>query len=231
MFDQIEQGATRTLPIFPLPLVLMPGEALPLHIFEDRYRLMLVDIAETDDRFGISFLDMSETDDDRPEPGSVGCIAEVRESAMLDDGRSNISTFGIERYRIVRYLDDGKPYNVAEVEPIYDEDEPDGETIELAASAYELFGRVVKAALKLSGKEGPLPDLPKAEPEMLSFLIAAAFNFENELKYRMLASTSTKERLTEICETLERSVSQIEENADLHTAAKSNGHSKKKIGL
>ena len=83
------------LPIFPLSVVLFPGTPLPLHIFEPRYRQMLADCLAGDRRFGIT---PAGQDDEMPEPGTVGCIAEVRVNQELPDGRSNIVVLGGERF-------------------------------------------------------------------------------------------------------------------------------------
>ena len=88
------------LPIFPLPLVLLPNEILPLHIFEPRYRQMLVDAKAAKNIFGVSFFD-NEVDFEKPAVGSIGCAAEIRELQELPDGRSNILTGGLGRYRIL----------------------------------------------------------------------------------------------------------------------------------
>ncbi|WP_162551907.1 hypothetical protein, partial [Klebsiella pneumoniae] len=64
-----------------------------------------------------------------------------------------------------------------------------------------------------------------------SFLITAAFNFDNERKYRLLEMTSTSERLTDLRDVLEKTVDQIEESAEIQDVAKQNGHSKKKLDL
>ncbi|MEQ1923045.1 MAG: LON peptidase substrate-binding domain-containing protein, partial [Pyrinomonadaceae bacterium] len=88
------------LPIFPLPLVMVPGELVPLHIFEERYRKMLSDVEVGDRFFGLSFFEPSNALTEAPAVGSVGCVAEVRESELLEDGRSNILTLGVVRYRL-----------------------------------------------------------------------------------------------------------------------------------
>src|SRR5690606_38861452 len=111
------------LPIFPLPLVLMPYELLPLHIFEPRYRQMLKDIELRRNLFGISFLEQTSEFDERPKPGSIGCVADVRKSQTMPDGRSNIVSFGLIRYRLRDYVDVGTPYLSAEVD--FFEDEPE----------------------------------------------------------------------------------------------------------
>src|SRR5687767_5843906 len=94
------------LPVFPLPVVLFPGVPLPLHIFEPRYRQMLQDVKATNNFFGVSYLeDASEAE--CPAVGHVGCLAELTETQTLDDGRSNILTVGVIRYRVEEYLDRG----------------------------------------------------------------------------------------------------------------------------
>ncbi len=218
------------LPIFPLPLVLMPGELIPLHIFEPRYRQMLEDVGKARNIFGISFFDQNE-DFDRPAPGSVGCAAEINDLQTLDDGRSNILSFGLARYRIVEYVDGITPYALAEIEFFEDSAEDQKDLDSAADEVFELFERVAKAAFKMSGNRGRLPDVPRAAPEALSFLVAAAFNLDNELKYSLLSMTSSIERLQRIKKILERSVAQIEDGAELHTRAQTNGHSKKKLDL
>ena len=90
----------RELPLFPLPLVLFPGVPLPLHIFEPRYRQMLSDIRVTNNLFGLSYFDSSTSDKELPPAGHAGCVAEVTEVQSLPDGRSNILTVGLIRYRV-----------------------------------------------------------------------------------------------------------------------------------
>src|SRR5215213_6907571 len=98
------------LPIFPLPLVLLPIEILPLHIFEPRYREMLSDVTAANNLFGVHLFEPKDEDDSRPPLGSIGCVAEVREVQTMSDGRSNIVTNGVIRYRLLDYLASDKPY-------------------------------------------------------------------------------------------------------------------------
>ncbi|MBS0485022.1 MAG: LON peptidase substrate-binding domain-containing protein, partial [Proteobacteria bacterium] len=116
MSDALEKlrGVDR-LAIFPLPLVLMPHELLPLHIFEDRYQKMLRDIEHTGNMFGITFFEPVETFIDRPEIGSIGCVAEVRDTQPMSDGRSNIVTFGTVRYRLLDLVNSVEPYLLGSV--------------------------------------------------------------------------------------------------------------------
>ena len=223
--------AIKHLPLFPLPLVMLPNELLPLHIFEDRYREMLKDVEQTGRLFGVTLFESNEGLIDKPPLGSIGSVAEIRESELLPDGRSNILALGIIRYRLIDYVDSGEPYLVGDV--AYFEDEPeDAEKLSpLADEVFTLFERMAKAAFKMSGSRGQVPEIQRTDPESLSFLITAAFNFENEKKYSLLEMTSTTGRLTDLKEILDKTVVQIEESADIQSVAKLNGHSKKKIDL
>src|SRR2546421_11950419 len=87
----------RELPIFPLPVVLFPGMPMPLHIFEERYRKMLSDIRAGNNFFGLSYFDAAAADRDLPPAGHIGCVAEVAETQVLPDGRSNILAGGVGR--------------------------------------------------------------------------------------------------------------------------------------
>jgi Lon protease-like protein len=219
------------LPVFPLPLVLLPNEFLPLHIFEDRYKQMLQDVLEERKLFGITFFEPQDELSTRPPAGTIGCVAEVRENQLLPDGRSNILTMGVVRYRLIDYIDSGDPYFVGDVIFFEDEEESEEKLEPLADEVYELFERVAKAAFKLSGGRGRFPEIPKTAPEQLSFLVTAAFNLDNPLKYQMLETTSTSDRLEKLRDILNQAVNKMEDSAEIHKIAQTNGHSSKKIDL
>jgi Lon protease-like protein len=219
------------LPIFPLPLVMLPNELLPLYIFEDRYRQMLKDIQQKGNFFGVTLFDPQESFIEKPGVGAVGCVAEIREAQTLDDGRSNILTLGIIRYRLLNYVDADEPYLIGEVEFFEDEKEDKDQLEPLADDVFALFARMAKAAFRMSGNRGHFPEILRADPESLSFLITAAFNFENEKKYRLLEMTTTIGRLTDLKEVLDQAVGQMEESAEIQSVSRSNGHSTKKIDL
>jgi Lon protease-like protein len=219
------------LPLFPLPLVMLPNELLPLHVFEERYRKMLADVQAGRNLFGITLFEPNESFIEKPGTGTVGCAAEVRDVEMLPDGRSNILTIGVVRYRLIDYVDAGEPYFV--VDPEFFEDEKEDQSVldPLADEVFELFQRMAKAAFKMGGNRGRLPEIQRADPEPLSFLITAAFNLENDKKYALLEMTSTIKRLTQLKDILFRAVDQMEESADIQSVARLNGHSKKKIDV
>ncbi|MEP6850207.1 MAG: LON peptidase substrate-binding domain-containing protein [Acidobacteriota bacterium] len=219
------------IPLFPLPLVLLPNELLPLHIFEPRYRQMLKDVEGGGKVFGILLFDPEGTELTRPASGVVGCLAELRESTTLPDGASNILTIGIARFRLIDYVDADEPYLVGDVEFFEDTEEAGEDLTALADEVHVLFERIAKAAFLLSGSRGQFPEIPKTDPMQLSFLIATAFNLDNALKYKMIETDSTTERLNNLREILVHTVTKMEDSAQIHKVAQTNGHSDKKIKL
>ena len=216
----------RELPVFPLPLVLFPGVPLPLHIFEPRYRRMLADVRAGNNLFGVSFLDPA-GEAERPPAGHVGCAAEVVEVQPQADGRSNILTLGVARYRVESYADAGEPYLVGRVEFFEDEPEDAGLLERRAKSVLDLFLRIARAVRTINDERASLPDLPDAGPERLSFLVAAAVEMSEEMKQTLLELRSSAERLRQLEDLLSRVVDNYEERARMHALAKGNGHSGK----
>src|SRR5947199_8527758 len=105
----------RELPLFPLPLVLFPGVPLPLHIFEPRYQRMLADIRAHDSLFGLSYFDAAEGTISQPPVGHVAGVAEVTEVQSVPEGRANILTIVLTRYRRGYYVESNERYLVAGV--------------------------------------------------------------------------------------------------------------------
>jgi ATP-dependent Lon protease len=204
---------------------------LPLHIFEPRYRQMLKDIGLEENLFGVLHFNQEESLAEKPAVDAIGCVAEVREIQNLPDGRSNVISIGVIRFRLIDYVESGDPYLVGDVE-FFEDDAEDPEVLNpLADEVFILFRRIAKAAHKLSGERGAFPDIPQAEPEQLSFLVTAAFNLEPLMKYRMIETRSTIERLTRLREILVQAVDKMEDSAEISKVAKTNGHSKKKIDI
>ena len=219
------------LPLFPLPVVLFPGVPLPLHIFEPRYRQLLDDIRVGKSLFGLSFLDQSITDQDIPAVGHVGCAAELTETQTLPDGRSNVLTVGLVRYRVDEYVERGTPYLMARV-TFFEDDEEEPELLsENARQVSELFGRIARAIRTINDERASLPDFSDTDPQRLSFLVAGAMEMEADVKQRLLELRSTSERLRRLRDMLKRAVGGYEERARIHELAKGNGHSGRKIDL
>lgn len=221
----------RYLPLFPLPVVLFPGVPLPLHVFEERYRRMLKDIRVRDNLFGLSFFDVSESEQSAPSVGHLGCAAEVTEVQQLEDGRSNILTLGIVRYRVEAYVEGSEPYLVGQVSFFEDEAEDEELLARRVKETSALFLRIARAVRTINDDRAGLPELPETEPERLSFLIAAAMEMDNEVKLELLELRSTSERLERQRDLLTRALSGYEERARMHEISKGNGHAGKKIEI
>ena len=221
----------RELPLFPLPVVLFPGVPLPLHIFEPRYRKMLSDIKVGNNFFGLSYFDASNAATDFPPAGHIGCVAEVTETQLLPDGRSNILTIGLIRYRVEDYVEHGDPYLVARVSFFEDQEESDELLTQSSRSVAETFARIARAVRIINDERASLPDISDTEPQRLSFLVAAAMEIDVELKQELLELESTSERLRRLSDMLGRAVSSYEERARVHELAKRNGHSGKRVEI
>ena len=221
----------RDLPIFPLSIVLFPGVPLPLHVFEQRYRQMLNDIRVSNNLFGISYFDVSTSQQEIPPAGHIGCVAEVNEIQTLPDGRSNILTVGVIRYRIEEYVERGDPYLVARVS-FFEDEEDDNELLRNSSrEVAETFTRIARAVRTINDERASLPDISDTEPQQLSFLVAAAMEVDTDLKQELLEMRSTSERLRRLRDMLARAVSSYEERARIHEMAKGNGHSGRKIEI
>jgi ATP-dependent Lon protease len=233
MSDALDKvRGVRELPLFPLPLVLFPGVPLPLHVFEERYRRLLEDVRVSNNLFGLSYFDPNAVGAlERPEVGHVGCATEVVEVQPLPDGRSNILTVGVARYRITDYVESGEPYLVARVEFFEDEESDAALLGKRAAEVAEMFTRIARAMRSINDERGELPQLPLEDPERLSFLVAAVVEMEAEAKQQLLELRSTAERLRRVYALLAQAVSSYEARAHTHELARGNGHGGKRIDL
>lgn len=219
------------LPLFPLPVVLFPGVPLPLHIFEQRYRQMLLDIRLANNLFGLAYFDPTTTENEVPPAGHVGCVAEVTETQTLADGRSNILTLGVIRYRIESYVERGAPYLVAQVSYFEDDEEDESLLAGPAKEVADTFTRIAQAVRTINDERAALPDISNTEPQRLSFLVAAAMEIDADVKQELLELRSTSERLERLRGMLAVAVRGYEERARIHELAKGNGHGGKRIEI
>ena len=122
------------IPLFPLRTVLCPGIALPLHIFEPRYRLLTERCVADSTPFGIVLIrEGREVGTGDVSIAAVGTFAEIREVGTYPDGRFDLLVVGAGRFSIDRVHDDREPYLVAEVTPL--DDDPGDPAITTAVSA------------------------------------------------------------------------------------------------
>jgi Lon protease-like protein len=167
-------------PLFPLGLVLIPHELVPLHIFEERYKLMIGECLEQEREFGIVWL----ADDGLRE---VGCSARVsRVLERFDDGRMNILIEGTTPFRLLRRIED-LPYPAGDVELLADEDggAPDPEAVDAARRRYaDLVAEVTD--------ERPEPE---ALAQLDAYAMAATLDVDLEAKQSLLELRSERGRL------------------------------------
>lgn len=179
------------LPLFPLPVVLFPTAAMPLHIFEARYRRMVARCLELDRRFGVVYHDSDIRGPFLFEEGRVGCVAEIESHQLLPDGRSLLLARGLDRFRIVDSIESDEPYYEALVSPYRDvEDAPE---LERRRTSLGLFREVVEQ----------LPDEPERLPELdaggeLSFPLARTVEVEPSWQQAFLEIQDEAERLDQL---------------------------------
>jgi len=214
----------RELPIFPLPLVLFPGAPQPLHIFEARYRQLLADCLAADRRFGVTYVAPPRAPDEAaaPIPGDLGCVALIRSTQELPDGRSNILAVGERRFVLVAWCAGDRPYRLGRVEEFDDEPSEPGEAEALAAGVRDDFSRLVRALGVLTDREHEAIELP-ADPQELSFQVSAALELAAEAKRSLQALRSTTARLRHLGGLLEPLAADAERRAAVRRRAQRNG--------
>jgi Lon protease-like protein len=180
-------GAMDEIGLFPLGIVLLPTEVVPLHVFEERYKELIGECLELEREFGLVYAD----EDGVRETGTRARVAEVLE--RFDDGRLHVLVEGGERFRVER-LTRGRSFLTAEVEPVEDEwGEPDEEAAEGASEAFRAL-----AALAGADAEVPEPGSPR-----LSFEVAARVEIAPEAKQQLLELRSENTRLERVRELLD----------------------------
>jgi Lon protease-like protein len=195
------------LGLFPLGVVLLPSEEIPLHIFEERYQELIGECLADGVEFGLVYAD----DDGVREVGTRAAVTEVLE--QFDDGRMNIVVEGRERFRLLE-LTTGRSFHTGRVEPV--EDVPDTPDPGDTERAIELYHRLVE----LTGAD---VQPPRLDAEQLSFELAGRFEFAPDLKQRLLALTSERRRMQLLAELLDGAAAAIEREREVSTRAQGNG--------
>ncbi len=184
--------AGQWLPLFPLNVVLFPHMPLPLHIFEPRYRQMLADCLEEGHSFGV--VAIREGQETGPAvPFEVGTLAKIMRIDRLDDGRVNLLVTGASRFEILETASD-RPYLRGRIRIMLEAGDELEDTAGLSESTALAFREYSKLVHELVGQAADEPE-PPIEPELLSYLIAAALNLQVPEKQQLLATPRTDERL------------------------------------
>ena len=197
----------RDFPLFPLDLVALPSEYIPLHIFEARYRTMVAECLERDRELGIVWLSHDEL---KP----VGCaVAIERVLERMEDGRINILTRGTRPFRLIERQDD-LAYPAGIVEFLADRaEDPDEDAREAALEAY---AELVREATD---------NEPEAErlAAMSAYDMAATVDFGLDAKQGMLELRSENARLRLLTRLMRAALKRLEFVDRAQTRARSNG--------
>ncbi|MBX5470112.1 MAG: LON peptidase substrate-binding domain-containing protein [Thermoleophilaceae bacterium] len=198
----------RSFPLFPLGIVLLPEEVVPLHIFEERYKTMIGECLDEEREFGIVWLAQGGLRD-------VGCTAEIaRLLERMEDGRMNILVRGRTPFRLLRRVDD-LVYPAGDIELL--EDAPgDRSEPTVADEARERYADLVE---RLTDSR---PD-PAALAELGSYGMAATIDFAPELKQSLLEARSEEQRLAMVAELFTSTLRRLELVERTSEQARSNG--------
>ena len=207
----MEQGPSE-LPIFELPLAIVPGEQVPLHIFEERYRAMIGHCLEDDAGFGIVLSDDGGA-------RAIGCSAHVTEVIeRYDDGRLDVVVTGDQPFRILDRFE-APEWPAARIEALPAGTDSDTERpLELARAA---FAELLEAV-------GAQRERAEAAPD--AYAIAAQIEMPAGEKQVLLESDEEAKRLISLEASLRKLLAGLKRSRDLAERAKSNGHSKGRIG-
>jgi Lon protease-like protein len=206
----MDDADDRLLGLFPLGIVLLPGEVVPLHIFEERYKKLIGERLEGGE-FGMV---LAEEDAVR-ECGTTASVAQLIEE--LDDGRMNVLVQGERRFRIVEVHDPDDheaDYLTAEVD-FYRDSQPEAGEL-LRQGVLEVFGKLL-ALMDVESPEEPAGEGP------LSFRVAAAVDFGAALKQELLESLSEEQRLETLYTVMTSLLPRLELRKEREEAIRGNG--------
>ena len=194
-------------PLFLLGIVALPGESVPLHVFEDRYLMMIEECMLTEQEFGIVW-----SADGELKP--VGCACRIEQTVeRMDDGRLNILVRGTRPFRLVERQDD-LPYPAAVVEFLGDQaEEADAQADH---SARELYRELVEQATDQKLKQDELDELD-------AYRMAATVEFGSDAKQELLELRSENARLRLLALLLRAAMKRLELVERAQTRARSNG--------
>jgi Lon protease-like protein len=184
---------TYKLPLFPLKhVVLFPGVPLTLHIFEERYRLMIERCLEQSSPFGVTLIRQGPEVGGEAVPHSVGTTATIRDSVRLEDGRYYLTAVGQRRFRI-QYIAQRQPYLLASV--VYlPEDAGGSAVVDQAGELRALYVRYWAALAAATGHRREPEELPE-NPIELGYWMAQRLQVDNIHKQRWLeADVATRLR-------------------------------------
>jgi Lon protease-like protein len=196
-----------SFPLFPLGIVMLPSELVPLHIFEERYKLMIGECLDEEREFGIVWL----SDDGLSEIGCAGRVTQVLEK--MEDGRMNILVQGTRPFRLVERIPD-LPYPAGTIE-LLDDEEPEAPPAALD-SARERYAALVQRVTDRRPDDSELEALD-------SYGMAATIEFAPSPKQELLEERSEPRRLELVKEMLDSTLRKLDQSEQAGELARTNG--------
>lgn len=200
-------GPPQELPLFPLDIVALPTETVPLHIFEERYLLMVRECVQYEREFGIVWLSDEELHE-------VGCACEIDHIVERDeDGTLDIVVHGTTPLRVLERRGD-LAYPAGMVEPLIDVEEPADP--EVARAARELYGELVEQATDRQLSERELAELD-------SYTMAGTVEFGTDAKQQLLELRSENARMRLLVMLFRAALKRLQLLEGAQARARSNG--------
>lgn len=193
----------RDLPLFPLNTVLFPRMPLPLHVFEPRYLEMTTRCLRERIGFGVLLIREGEEVAVPAETFTVGTVARIVNADERDDGRIDILTMGMVRFRLLK-TNNAHPYLTGDIETWQDEMGDTRHLPRLAQSAQHAYiNYVAQLAELMDEDELPSQILAPQDPQVLSYTIASNLQIPNDEKQKLLQVETVQERLERELQILE----------------------------
>jgi Lon protease-like protein len=201
------EGPSRDCPLFPLGIVALPGELIPLHIFEERYKTMISECLEGEREFGIVWL----SDDGLREVGCACAIDRVLEE--MEDGRIKLLARGTRPFRVIE-RQGHLPYPAGVIEFVQDRE--DAVDPELAKAAHDAYAELVRRATDREPEPDELAD-------MSAYSMAATVDFGLDAKQGLLDMRSENARLRLVTRLFRAAIKRLELVDRVQERARSNG--------
>lgn len=188
---------SRRLPMFPLGSPLLPGEALPLQIFEPRYLAMMKDVEAATGEFGVVLISRGWEVGGGDERHSVGTVATLLHRSEQGDGRLAVTALGIGRLRVARWLAED-PYPQADVERLPEPGdvvvpiEAQAQLARLAVGVRRVYALASELGADVSSVDLDLPDAP----EPATWRIGSLLPIGAHDRQRLLEAEGVEQRLT-----------------------------------
>ena len=213
MNDANQDAPYTLIPLFPLGVVLLPHMDMPLHIFEERYKIMINECLDSDQAFGIVFFDGAEIQ-------TIGCTAEIQSvDKQYDDGRMDILARGKRRF-VIKDMDESRPFIQARV--LFFEDEAETASADDNLLVADTL-RLLKNLDSLSKTSRDYDALARLGPAVLSFVIPSLEGFTPQERQPFLETTSPRRRLKKCRAALEDVIERMQLSAEIQKAVGGNG--------